>query len=66
MAEINPYIFREYDVRGIVDKDLTDEVVRLLGKAFGTYLQRQGGKKVSVGGDVRLSNERFRQALRNG
>lgn len=66
MAEINPYIFREYDVRGIVDKDLTDEVVRLLGKAFGTYLQRQGGKKVSVGGDVRLSTERFREALING
>ena len=66
MGKINPFIFREYDVRGIVDKDLTDEVVGLLGKAFGTYLQRQGGKKVSVGGDVRLSTERFRQALIEG
>jgi len=66
MGKINPFIFREYDVRGVVDKDLTDDVVRLLGKAFGTYLQRQGGKKVSVGGDVRLSTERFRQALMEG
>ncbi len=66
MGKINPFIFREYDVRGVVDKDLTDDVVRLLGKAFGTYLQRQGGKKVSVGGDVRLSTERFRQVLIEG
>ncbi len=66
MAKVNPFIFREYDVRGIVDKDLTDEVVELLGKSFGTYVQRQGGKKVSVGGDVRISTERFRKALIKG
>ncbi len=66
MPKINPYIFREYDVRGIVDSDLTDEVVLLLGKAFGTYLQRQGGKKVSVGGDVRLSSNHFRKVLAEG
>ncbi len=66
MAQINPYIFREYDIRGVVDKDLTDEVVLLLGKAFGTYLQRQGGRKVSVGGDVRLSTERFKKVLIQG
>lgn len=66
MAQINPFIFREYDIRGIVEQDLTDSVVELIGRAFGTYLQRQGGKKVSVGGDVRLSTERFRQALIRG
>ncbi len=66
MAKMNPYIFREYDIRGVVDKDLTDEVVLLLGKGFGTYLQRQGGKKVSVGGDVRLSSDRFRKILIEG
>lgn len=66
MAQVNPFIFREYDVRGIVDKDLTDGVVKLLGKAFGTHIQRQGGKKVSVGGDVRLSTERFKKTLISG
>lgn len=66
MAKINSFIFREYDIRGVVDKDLTDDVVRLIGKAFGTYLQRQGGRKLSVGGDVRLSTERFRQILIEG
>jgi phosphomannomutase/phosphoglucomutase len=66
MAKINPYIFREYDIRGVVEQDLTDEVVELIGKAYGTHLQRQGGKSVSVGGDVRLSTERFRKALIKG
>lgn len=66
MAAINPFIFREYDIRGIVEIDLTERVVELIGKSFGTYLQRQGGKKVSVGGDVRLSTERFRAALIRG
>jgi phosphomannomutase/phosphoglucomutase len=65
-VNVNPFIFREYDIRGIVQKDLTDEIVELIGKAYGTFLQRQGGKKVSVGGDVRLSTERFRQALVKG
>lgn len=66
MAAINPFIFREYDIRGIVEIDLTERVVELIGKSFGTYLQRQGGKKVSVGGDVRLSTDRFRAAVIKG
>jgi len=66
MSVINPYIFREYDIRGVVDKDLTENIIELIGKAFGTHLQRQGGKKVSVGGDIRLSTGRFKKALTRG
>jgi phosphomannomutase/phosphoglucomutase len=66
MVKVNPYIFREYDIRGVVGQDLTDEVVELIGKAFGTHLQRMGGKKLTVGGDVRLSTERFKTSLING
>ena len=66
MVKVNPYIFREYDIRGVVGQDLTDEVVELIGKAFGTHLQRMGGKKVTVGGDVRLSTERFKTSLIKG
>lgn len=66
MVQVNPYIFREYDVRGVVGEDLTDEIVEMIGKAFGSYLQRMGGKKVTVGGDVRLSTERFKASLING
>ncbi len=63
---INPYIFREYDIRGVVDQDLTDEVVEQIGKGFSTYITEQGAKSVSVGGDVRLSTNRFLKQLIKG
>lgn len=64
--QLNPYIFRQYDIRGVVDKDLTPEVVELIGKGFGTYIKRHGGKKVTVGGDVRVHTEKLRQNLIKG
>ncbi len=63
---INPHIFREYDIRGVVDRDLNDEVVYQLAQGFGTYLRQQQLKKISLGGDVRLSTERFRGILIKG
>ncbi len=63
---MNPNIFREYDVRGIVETDLTDDVVEALGKAYGTYMARQGFRNFSVGCDVRLSSERLKAALIKG
>lgn len=63
---MNSMIFREYDIRGIVDKDLTDDVVRNIGKAFGSVIRRQGKQTVAIGGDCRLSTERFRAALIEG
>jgi len=60
------YIFREYDIRGVVDRDLTDDVVRDIGKGFATYVLRHGGKSISLGGDVRLSTERFRALIIEG
>ena len=66
MANINPYIFREYDIRGVVGKDLTAEVAELLGKGIGTFLKQRGARKISVGGDIRLSTEMLRENLMNG
>lgn len=63
---INPYIFREYDIRGVVDKDLTDEAVLLLGKGIGTYMKQHDAARITIGGDVRLSTERFRVILIRG
>ncbi len=63
---INPQIFREYDIRGIVGKDLTGEIVKMLGKSFGTYIISKGGNKVSVGRDNRLSSPKFKSALIGG
>ncbi len=63
---INSNIFREYDIRGVVDIDLTDEVVDLLGKGYGTYLKNHNAQKISIGGDVRLSTERFLKVFTKG
>lgn len=51
-------IFREYDIRGIVDKDFNEDFAVLLGKAFGAFLKNvnQQAKVVSVGRDGRLSS----------
>ncbi|MFL5320144.1 MAG: phosphomannomutase, partial [Myxococcaceae bacterium] len=63
---MNPQIFREYDIRGLVDKDLTVEVVEKLGKGLGTVIRQKAGTYVVVGRDCRESSTRFRDALCKG
>lgn len=63
---MNPQIFREYDVRGLVDKDLTDSVVENLGRGLATMVKRAGGTTIVVGRDARLSGQRFRDAFIKG
>ena len=55
MSIINPYIFREYDIRGKVAEDFPEHVVIKLGKAFGTFVKRAGGTEIAVSGDIRLT-----------
>ena len=59
-------IFREYDIRGVADAELLDADIEVLGQAFGTYMQRHAGKRVSLGRDTRLSSPRLADALRRG
>jgi phosphomannomutase / phosphoglucomutase len=65
-VDINPKIFREYDIRGTVGQDLDEGVVRLLGRAIGTYFAERGKKGVAVGRDCRLSSPSFAAALTAG
>ena len=65
-TRISPTIFREYDIRGVVDADLTDEVVHLVGKALGTMVRKEGGSTVVVGRDCRLSGGRFAEMAITG
>ena len=65
-VKIKPEIFRQYDIRGIVDKDLTPETVELLGKGIGTYFRRHERKEVALGRDCRLSSPIFSEALSRG
>jgi len=63
---MNPYIFRKYDIRGIVETDFTPDVVTDLGRAFGTYVKRYGGDRVSISGDVRLTTPRLMNNFADG
>jgi phosphomannomutase/phosphoglucomutase len=63
---MNPTIFREYDIRGVVDKDLTRETVRELARGAGSYYARHGIKRITVGRDCRPSSDPFFQALLEG
>jgi phosphomannomutase len=61
---MDKHIFRAYDVRGIVNKELTPDTVARIGMAFGTFL---GGKgQVLIGRDVRTSSEMVEGAFVSG
>lgn len=64
--KINPYIFRGYDIRGIVDKDLNSEVVECIAKAYGTFLNQLGIKKAVVGYDCRKTSKQYSQDVIRG
>ncbi|MEE2764884.1 MAG: phosphomannomutase/phosphoglucomutase [Candidatus Neomarinimicrobiota bacterium] len=63
---LNPYIFREYDIRGKVADDFHPEVVVLLGRAFGTFVKRSGGQEIALSGDIRLTTPDLMDAFREG
>jgi phosphomannomutase / phosphoglucomutase len=60
---VNPFIFREYDIRGVVDRDLTVEGVSLLGEAFAGFFLQRNVATIAVGRDCRLSSPAFAQAV---
>jgi phosphomannomutase/phosphoglucomutase len=63
---VNPHIFREYDIRGVADADLSDSLARDLGRALGTFVRRDKGRRVALGSDCRLSSPRLHAALSEG
>lgn len=63
---MNPQVFREYDIRGVVGKDLDERFVRQFARAMGVYWVKQGVKRVSIGMDARLSSPVFRDLLKEG
>lgn len=66
VKDINPNIFREYDIRGIYPDDITEDVAYTLGKSFGTYIKKLGFQKTVVGHDNRLSSPALSKALTKG
>jgi phosphomannomutase/phosphoglucomutase len=63
---MNPQVFREYDIRGVVEEDFDDEFVVDLGRAYATMLRRAGKRTITVGRDCRLSSDRLFHLLLEG
>ena len=63
---MNREIFRQYDIRGVVDVDLNEEIVETLGKGIGTLLQKQGKMRICLGWDARLSGPSYSDAMTRG
>jgi phosphomannomutase/phosphoglucomutase len=66
---IPSHVFREYDVRGVAERDLTDHFAQRLGRGLAELLRADGATKpprIAVGRDCRLSGPRLFDALTSG
>ena len=64
--KMHPSILREYDIRGIVGETLFPQDAEAIGRAFGSVVLRNGGKKIAVGYDGRLSSPDLVAAVKRG
>lgn len=63
---MNPAVFREYDIRGVADRDFSDDFVTSLGRAVGTMIRRSTDAErpsIAVGRDCRDTSPRIRDAF---
>jgi len=63
---MNSNIFRQYDIRGVVETDLTPDVVETLGRAFGSWVRDEGGSSLALGRDGRNTGPGLRDAFAKG
>ncbi|HNX93060.1 MAG TPA: phosphomannomutase, partial [Syntrophomonas sp.] len=61
----NSNIYRQYDIRGIVDQELTDDIMFNIGRAFALYAREHGYHKILLGRDNRMSSPHYRDLLAN-
>jgi phosphomannomutase/phosphoglucomutase len=64
--DINPVIFRDYDIRGDANLYLSDETVFAIGQAIGSEAQSYGQMRIAVAADGRRSSPRIKEVLING
>jgi len=58
---INETMFREYDIRGLAETELSDAVVERIAKAVAAVYVREGKKEIAVGMDGRPSSPRIKE-----
>jgi len=66
MANVPKEIFKAYDIRGIVGKTLTSDIVEAIGHAIGSEAVARKQHSIAIGRDGRLSGPEFAQALARG
>jgi phosphomannomutase/phosphoglucomutase len=66
LKNLPPEIFKAYDIRGIVGKTLTAEVVEAIGHALGSEAVARGQRTIAIGRDGRLSGPELIAALARG
>jgi phosphomannomutase len=64
--QIDPTVFKAYDIRGIVGRNIDETFAEHLGRAFGSEAVAAGEKAVAVGRDGRLSGPGLVKALMRG
>ncbi len=60
---MNPSVFREYDIRGLAEKDFDREFALLLGKVYGTAIRDRAGTRVTVGRDCRATSDAYAESV---
>jgi len=63
---MNPEIYREYDIRGIIGKDIGEDEFVTIGRGFGTYFNQVGEKSIVVARDCRLSSPKIQDGVAEG
>jgi phosphomannomutase / phosphoglucomutase len=66
MLQLNPRIFREYDVRGTVEVDLSEDFAYLLGRAYATLVREHKKDNIAIGYDCRLTSKNYAASLARG
>jgi phosphomannomutase len=64
--QVNPSVFKAYDIRGVVGKTIDEAFAEHLGRAFGSAARAEGERAVAVGRDGRLSGPGLAGALMRG
>ncbi|MGI6627105.1 MAG: phosphomannomutase/phosphoglucomutase [Bacillota bacterium] len=63
MSRTNPQIFREYDIRGLVGEDLSEQSTYIIGRAYGTFLRQNNISSAVLARDNRISSYAYSRAM---
>jgi phosphomannomutase/phosphoglucomutase len=66
--QVPAHVFREYDIRGIAERELSSDLATAIGRGFGRALTESAGRplRIAVGRDCRMSSPRLFEALTSG